>query len=79
MHTYIPSLKVLSDNNPNLIAAIVGGVVGGLVGILLISLLGFGIAAVTLGLRKRGEYLPHALVIRRSYLAIMVHGMSLLK
>ena len=40
----------------NLIAAIVGGVAGGLVGILLITLLGFGIAAMTLGLRKRGEY-----------------------
>ena len=40
----------------NLIAAIVGGVAGGLVGILLITLLGFGIAVMTLGLRKRGEY-----------------------
>ena len=53
IHTFFKA--VLSGNNPNLIAAIVGGVVGGLVGILL-TLLGFGIVAVTLGLRKRGEY-----------------------
>ena len=66
MHHNIPHVRVkllcihtfkavLSGNNSNLIAAIVGGVVGGLVGILL-TLLGFGIVAVTLGLRKRGEY-----------------------
>ena len=47
--------NVLSGSNPNLIAAIVGGVVGGLVGILL-TLLGFGIAVVTLGLKKRGDH-----------------------
>ena len=52
--TYIHA--VLSGNNTNLIAAIVGGVVGGLVGIVLIALLRFGIAAVTLDLRKGGEY-----------------------
>ena len=47
---------VLSGNIPNMIAAIVGGVVGGLFAILLIVLLGFAIAAVTLSLRKRGAY-----------------------
>ena len=54
IHTFFKA--VLSGNNLNLIIAIVGGVIGGLVGILLIALLGFGIVAVTLGLRKRGEY-----------------------
>ena len=54
IHTFFKA--VLSGSSTNLIAAIVGGVVGGLVGILLITLLGFGIAAMTLGLRKRGEY-----------------------
>jgi hypothetical protein len=54
MHIFF--VVVLSGNNPDLIAAIAGGIVGGLVVILLIALLGFGIAAVTLSLRKRGEY-----------------------
>ena len=56
VHTYPFFKTILSGSSTNLIAAIVGGVVGGLVVILLITLLGFGIAAVTLGLRKRGEY-----------------------
>jgi hypothetical protein len=61
IHTHIYTLIkiVLSGkfNNPDLIAAIVGGVVGGLIVILLIALFGFGIAtAVILSLRKRGEY-----------------------
>ena len=55
IHTFFT--EVLSGNNPNVIAAIVGG----LVGILLISLLGFDIAVVILSLRKRGEY--HSTVI----------------
>ena len=46
----------ISGSIPNLIAAIVGGVVGGLFTILLIILLGFAIATVTLSLRKRGVY-----------------------
>jgi hypothetical protein len=51
------SKVILSGDNPDLVAAIVGGVVGGLVVILLITLLGFGIAtAVILNLRKKGEY-----------------------
>ena len=54
IHTFFKA--VVLDSNPNiLITAIVGGVVGGLVGILLISLLGFSIAVVTLGLKRRGE------------------------
>ena len=53
---YIHTHTFKAGSIPTLIAAIVGGVVGGLVGILLIALLGFGIAAVALGLRRRGEY-----------------------
>jgi hypothetical protein len=54
MHTFFK--VVSSGNNLDLVAAIAGGVIGGLVIILLIALLGFGIAAVTLSLRKKGEY-----------------------
>ena len=60
IHTFFKA--VLSENNPNLIA-VIGGVIGGLVGILLIALLGFGIAAVTLGFRKRGEYIATIVLV----------------